>query len=89
MEQEQNKATSGFAIAGMICGIVSLIPMGLFSIAVAIVAIVLSAIAKSDIRNNNKNGAGFATAGMVCGIIAIVLWVLLIVVISTAILSFA
>ena len=89
MEQQQNKPTSGFAIAGMICGIVSLIPMGLLSIAVAIVAIVLSAIAKSDIRNNNKNGAGFATAGMVCGIIAIALWVLLIVVIGGALLSFA
>ena len=88
MEQQKNKATSGLAIAGMVCGIVSLIPMGFFSIIVAIVAIEISVIAKNDIRNNNKNGEGFATAGMVCGIIALVLWLLLIVIIGGAILSF-
>ncbi|MCX8660156.1 DUF4190 domain-containing protein [Gilliamella sp. B2772] len=87
MDQQQYKVISGLAIAGMVCGIISLIPIGLKSIVLAIVAIVLSAVAKSDIKTNNKSGSGFATAGIVCGIITLVLWFLFFFVIGSILLS--
>lgn len=80
MEQQQYKATSGLAIAGMCCGIsslVSILVINILSLVVAIVAIVLSAVAMSEINNNNKRGSGFATTGIICGSITLLLWCLL------------
>ncbi|MCX8573781.1 MULTISPECIES: DUF4190 domain-containing protein [unclassified Gilliamella] len=73
MDQQQYKATSGLAIAGMSCGISSLVSILVINI-LSIVAIVLSAVAMSDIKNNNKRGFGFATTGIICGIITLLLW---------------
>lgn len=86
MDQQQYKATSGLAIAGMSCGIsslVSILVINILSIVVAIVAIVLSAVAMSDIKNNNKRGFGFATTGIICGSITLLLWCLFFILILT------
>ncbi|WP_294952192.1 DUF4190 domain-containing protein [uncultured Gilliamella sp.] len=87
MNQRQYQVISGLAIAGMTCGIISLIPLGHISIILAVIAIVLSAVAKSDIKASNKRGSGFATVGIVCGIITLVFWFLFILAIGSVMLS--
>ena len=74
----------GLAIAGMSCGIVSLLlacSMGL-GLPVAIVGAVLSGMARKKIAAGEASGSGFATAGLVTSIIGLVLnaiWVVYII----------
>jgi hypothetical protein len=58
----------GFAIAGMVCGIISLF---CFAYILGTLGIIFGAVSKNKGCEN-----GMATAGIVCGIIGIVLWVL-------------
>jgi type II secretory pathway pseudopilin PulG len=65
--------TSGKAIAGFILGLAGLI-IFFFSFLLGILAVIFSALAKSDIgKNKNLTGNGLATAGLILGIIDIVL----------------
>ncbi|MBK9981398.1 MAG: DUF4190 domain-containing protein [Saprospiraceae bacterium] len=68
-------STEGFAIAGFVIGIVSVL---LISLLFGILAIVFSAISLSKIRKYDGlyKGRGLATAGLVMGIVAVSLWVL-------------
>ncbi|MGB4847419.1 MAG: DUF4190 domain-containing protein [Saprospiraceae bacterium] len=70
-------STEGFAIAGFVIGIVSVL---LISLLFGILAIVFSAISLSKIRKYDGlyKGRGLATAGLVMGIVAVSLWVLVI-----------
>ncbi len=64
--------TSGKAIAGFIFGLVGIIPY--LSLLLGILAIVFSALAKSEIgKNKNLSGNGLATAGLILGIFDIVI----------------
>ena len=58
----------GFAIAGMVCGIVSFF---CFGVILGILAIVFGGVAKSK-----GNRSGMATAGIVCGAVGLGLWLL-------------
>jgi hypothetical protein len=63
----------GSALAGMICGIVGVLFFGgILSLALGIVAIVLSLKGRKKINNDPKQfrGKGMATAGLICGIVA-------------------
>jgi hypothetical protein len=65
---------SGRAMTSLILGIIS-IPACVIPIAawiLGVVAIVLGATARADIRRSGLMGEGQATAGMVCGAIGIV-----------------
>ncbi|MDR2501793.1 MAG: DUF4190 domain-containing protein [Oscillospiraceae bacterium] len=79
--QPQDDPGKSLGIAGMVCGIASLvIPYG--GIAVAIVGLILSVIAKKKSEEVGlKNG--MAQAGMVCSIIALA-WSIVLVVICTS-----
>ncbi len=66
---------AGRAVAGMVCGIVSL-PLLCFwplSLPLAIVAVVLSGNAQRAVRRGTGGGAGMARAGLFCGTITLVL----------------
>lgn len=68
-------AKSGKALAAMIVGIVS-IPaaiIALVGLIAGLVAIVLGAVAKGEIRRTGMTNAGQATVGVVCGSIGLVL----------------
>jgi hypothetical protein len=72
--------TNGLAIAGMVVGIaaiplICLCGVGFF---MGIVAIILSAIARRQIRESNgaAGGSGMALAGLICGIVATALGVI-------------
>lgn len=70
-------STEGFAIAGFVIGIVSLL---LISLLFGILAIVFSAISLSKIRKYDGlyKGRGLATAGLVMGIVAVSLFIVVI-----------
>ena len=61
--------TNGFAVAGFVLGIVSLIVGGVFF---GTLAIIFSAIALGQIQRNGGKGKGLATAGLILGIIGAV-----------------
>lgn len=86
--EQQKKVTSNLAIAAMVCGIISIIPMGGVSLILGIIAIVLGLIAKNDCLNNKKEGLKFAKTGIICGIIAVVLWVILLAILGGTLLSY-
>jgi hypothetical protein len=73
--------TSGYAIASLVLGILSIIP-GLYfgGIVMGILAIVFSRMAMTRIRAtpSSINGQGFATAGLVTGIVGLSLSVMVI-----------
>lgn len=71
---------NGLAIAGMVCGIVSLFCYGFI---LGILGIVFGAVAKSK-----GNKGGMATAGIVCGVIGAGLWLLLIISCGGSLLSY-
>ena len=67
------------AIASMVCGIIS-IPIFCFwyiSMPLALIAIILGFVAKSQAATGRAGGAGMAVAGIVCGFVAMGLFVLL------------
>jgi hypothetical protein len=63
----------GRAVAALVLGILSfpvLYFVGPFGLPIAIVAVVLGAVARGDMRRTGREGQGQATAGMVLGAIA-------------------
>jgi hypothetical protein len=70
------KTTSGLAIASLILGIISFIP--LLGVLPALVAIILGTIGLVKIKNNhNLQGKGMAIAGIVLGSLGILLTILI------------
>lgn len=69
----------GFAIAGMVCGIVSFF---CFGVILGILAIVFGGVAKSK-----GNRSGMATAGIVCGAVGLGLWLLSVILMGGSLLS--
>lgn len=76
--------TNGFAIASMVCGIVSILFAGLI---LGPLAIIFGYIAMKNIdeRPSELEGRGMAKAGIICGIVALVLQVIYIVIYWTMI----
>lgn len=66
----------GFAIAGMVCGIVSLL---MFTLVTGTLGIVFGVVAK-----NKGNSSGMATAGIVCGAIGLGLWLIMMIACGSA-----
>lgn len=64
--------TNTKAIWSLVTGILGV----LCCIAFAVAALVLSYLAKDEIKSRNEGGAGLATAGMVLGIIGLILGVI-------------
>ena len=65
----ENKPKSGTAIASLILGIVSFIP--LVGVLLGILATILGAVALSSIEKQSVGGKGLATTGIVLGILGI------------------
>ena len=71
------KRASGKAIAGMILGICSVVPLGELSLltgfVTAILGLIFSCSGKRESRRNAElSGSGMATAGLTCSIIGLV-----------------
>lgn len=64
------KKTNGLATVGMIIGIVSMI-FSMWGI-MSVVSIIISSIARRQIRDNNENGDGMAIAGLCCGVLSLI-----------------
>jgi hypothetical protein len=76
--REPVKTTSGKAIAGLVCGIIGVIPFPLINFMLGVLALVFSSLARSEIKKDrSKSGAGLATAGLVLGIVDFVIAILL------------
>ncbi|GEM_PF-5806073 len=71
----ENKPKAGLAIASLILGIISFVP--LVGVLLGIIAIVLGAIGLSNIKKQNLGGMGLAKAGIVLGVLGICFTVLL------------
>jgi hypothetical protein len=70
------KKRSGKAIASLVCGIISLVILGVI---LGVVAVVLGTMARKEIKENpNLEGDGMALAGIITGAIGAVLAVVLI-----------
>jgi hypothetical protein len=71
------KGNSGYAIASMVCGIISLVCccMSWFSMILAIAAIVLGII----VLKNKYDNKGMAIAGIVTGGIALFIWLIILI----------
>ena len=69
---------NGWAIAGFVCGVLSLLGLGIF---LGIPAIVFSAIGLKKANREGRPHRGLAIAGLVCGIISVALTLLLIAII--------
>lgn len=72
---QPSNAGKGFAIASLICGIVSLF---CFAIITGVLGIVFGSVAKGK-----GFRGGMATAGIVCGVIGIVSWLIMIIFFGT------
>ena len=74
---QTQSSTNGMAIAGMICGIVSLIgPCCCIAQPATILGIIFSCIALSQIKSNpHQSGKGMAIAGLICAILSLVMLV--------------
>lgn len=76
--REPVKTTSGKAIAGLVCGIIGVIPFPLINFLLAVLAVIFSILARGEIKKDpSKTGAGLATAGLVLGIVDFVIGILL------------
>lgn len=66
--------TDGFAIAGMVTGILSLF---LFGFVLGLLGIIFSGVALKRIRTSGgtRKGKGMAIAGLVCGLVGFVGWI--------------
>ena len=73
-EQNNNTPPNGAAIAGMVCGILSIILwwFPIIGLVLAIVGTSVSGKAISDVNKGKASGKGMAIAGLVCGIIGLV-----------------
>lgn len=69
--QNNGQNGKGFAIAGLVCGIISLF---CFAFILGTLGIIFGCVAKSK-----GYKGGMATAGIVCGIIGIVLWAVMLI----------
>lgn len=69
--EPQKENGKGFAIAGMVCGIISLF---CFAFILGTLGIVFGCVAKSK-----GYKGGMATAGIVCGVIGIIAWLVMLV----------
>jgi hypothetical protein len=72
---------NGMAIAGFVCGILSLLGFGIF---LGIPAIIFSAIGLGKANREGRPHRGLAIAGLVCGIISVAATVLLIALFAVA-----
>ncbi len=65
---------NGAAIAGMVCGILSILLFWfpVIGLVLAIVGTSVSGKAISDVNQEKSSGKGMAIAGLVCGIIGLV-----------------
>ena len=66
---------NGMAIAGFVCGVLSLLGLGIF---LGIPAIIFSAIGLKRANREGRPHRGLAIAGLVCGIVSVVLFLLLV-----------
>lgn len=66
--QTPSEPGKGFAIAGMVCGIVSFFCFGFIT---GLLGVIFGAVAKSK-----GCKSGMATAGIVCGVLGVVLWLI-------------
>lgn len=69
------KATSGYATASLVLGIVSLLT-GCVTLVTAPLAIVFGVKARRQVARGeaDRSSRSLATAGLVCGIVALVIW---------------
>ena len=65
---QQNNLPQGLSIAGMICGIVSMLSCGTFSL----VGLILSAVALSQCNKGVAGGRGMAMTGLILSILSLV-----------------
>jgi len=81
---KNNQETNTLAIISFICGILSFIFLGVIG---AILAIVLSILAKKEIAAKNQSGAGLAKAGLILGIINIVVSIIIVILVLILVLG--
>ena len=67
----------GFAIAGMVCGIVSLVLVCLFPLITGLLGIIFGSVAKTK-----GFKGGMATAGIACGAVGLGLWMLSVIIMA-------
>ena len=82
-QPQQKVPGKGFAIAGMVLGIVSLVTFWCYGFIAGILGIVFGGVAKSK-----GFKGGMATAGIVCGAIAIGMWLVMFLIAGSAIAAF-
>ena len=82
-QPQQKVPGKGFAIAGMVLGIVSLVTFWCYGFIAGILGIVFGGVAKSK-----GFKGGMATAGIVCGAIAICIWLVMFLIAGSAIAAF-
>jgi hypothetical protein len=78
---------SGRAIAALIIGIISIVTafvIPLVAWITGVVAIVLGANARADVKRNNCLGGGQATAAIVCGAVGIVAGIAIVAIVATS-----
>ena len=76
--------TAGLAIASMCCGIVSLVLICVWFLAapVAVTAVAMGFVARSQARSGQAGGMGMAVTGIVCGIVTLSVYAVIILVIA-------
>lgn len=74
-QQPQQQGTQAFAIAGMVCGIISLVCccMGWLAAVLAVVSLVLSILSLAQ----HNPGKGMAICGIICAAISLILIIVL------------
>jgi hypothetical protein len=71
---EQPVGTNGMAVASLVLGILSLVPLVLFNLPLSILALVFGFVARGQIAasGGRQGGSGLALAGTLCGAIGLV-----------------
>jgi hypothetical protein len=74
--QTSPELPKGLAIAGMVCGIVSVVTVCVwfFAFPLAVTGLVLSLVAKSRVRAGTGEGSGLANAGIACSCVTLGLY---------------
>lgn len=73
---------SGFAVAGFVLSLCSLIFFVFISLPCAILGLIFSIVART--QTNRTSGQGLAIAGMVISIVTLVVWLIILIVVGTA-----
>lgn len=79
MHSDHYNRSKGFAIASLVCGIVSAVMccLGAFTLIIGIAAVIFGILALSDIGHQNIKDAsmlrGFCIAGIACGVVGVIL----------------